>query len=108
MDEPDELSEKELDGLLRQWKAPATPQRLRGSLFPESRHGWWGRFWGGSIRIPVPAACGMALVAALLAWRGIVPPQRVVVMQAPEAGAAKFQPVSALRPRIVKAADAAN
>ena len=108
MDENDELSDIELDRLLRQWSAPAAPERLRDGVFPEGRRGWWGRFWSGSVRVPVPAACAAALLMGILAWRGMAPPARTVAVRTAEAGAAKFQPVRELRPRIVKAEDAAN
>jgi hypothetical protein len=108
MDENDELSDSELDRLLRQWSAPAAPERLRAAVFPEGRPGWWGRFWSGSIRVPVPAACAVALALGLAAWRSVAPAARVVVMRTAAAGVPRFQPVLELRPRIVEAEDAAN
>ena len=108
MNENDELSDRELDRLLRQWSAPAAPERLRAGVFPEGRRGWWARFWSGSVRVPVPAACAVAMLLGVSVWRWMAPPARVVIVQAPAAGAPKFQPVLELRPRIVKAEDAAN
>jgi len=108
MDENDELSDRELDRLLRQWSAPAPPERLRAAVFPEGRRGWWGRFWSGSVRVPLPAACAAALLLGLAAWRSMAPPARVVVVRTVAAEVPRFQPVLELRPRIVKAEDAAN
>lgn len=108
MDENDELSDRELDRLLRQWSAPAAPERLRAAVFPEGRRAWWGRFWSGSIRVPVPAACAVALLLGFAAWRWTALPARVPVVERAAAGVTKFQPVLELRPRIVKAEDASN
>ncbi len=67
--EKDELSEAELDEILRGWSAPAAPARLRASVFPGPRAPWWRRLWTLSIPVPLPVACGLALLIAVAAWR---------------------------------------
>ena len=46
--EKDELSDQELDGLLREWTAPAAPARLRAAVFGPPRPRWQ-RLWRASI-----------------------------------------------------------
>jgi hypothetical protein len=67
--EKDELSNGELDDLLRKWESPAPPARLRSAVFPETAHSAWRRLWHASIRIPAPAAFALATVMALAIWR---------------------------------------
>ena len=132
----DELSDSELDQLLRQWSAPAPPAHLRTGLFPQSTLPWWRRLW--VIAIPLPVACGLAMIFVLAAWLLIRPfapaPARVVVktVQVPviqepvvtkvvtkyvyrgvpaEPAARGFnldglRPVAELRPRIIRSGDA--
>jgi hypothetical protein len=88
-----ELTDQELDRLLREeWKSPSAPARLRGRVFPS----WWRKFWGISIRIPLPVACCLTILLTVVAWR----------WPAHTADIPKFQPVLELRPRIVKAQNA--
>ena len=76
----DELSDSELDRLLRQWTAPSPPAHLRTGLFPESSLPWWRRLW--TFSVPLPVACGLAVILVLAAWfltRSFAPePPRVV------------------------------
>jgi hypothetical protein len=93
-----ELSDRELDRLLQEWKAPLAPARLRGKVFG----GWggsWRRFWNISIRIPLPVACCLAILLALAAWRWSAKPAEEVP---------KFHPVRELLPRIIKVAENAE
>jgi len=132
----DELSDSDLDQLLRQWNAPAPPAHLRTNLFPRSTLPWWRKIW--TISVPLPVACGLAMVFFLAAWFWIRPsapePAHVVVktVQVPviqervvtkvvtkyvyrsvpaEPAASGFnvgglRPVAELRPRIIRSGDA--
>jgi hypothetical protein len=77
--ESDELSDRELDGILGEWQAPEAPARLRAAVFPETARPVWLRWWRASIRLPAPVACALTLALAFGIWRGAKPaPQRVV------------------------------
>ena len=132
MEQPDkkDLSDRELDALLTEWQTPKAPAHLRAALFPEAAQPWWLRVWKASIRIPLPAAAGLAVVLSLAAWRWSVPgvprveirTQRVEVPVVEERVVTKMvyrdrvvpsrasetesnmqamQPVTELRPRII-------
>jgi len=76
--EQDELSDRELDDLLRKWESPAAPARLRAAVFPETARPWWQHLWHTSIRIPVPAGLAFAAMCAMAIWRWPAPAPRVV------------------------------
>lgn len=80
--EEDRLTQSELDALLREWKTPTAPSRLRAGVFPEAPP-WWLRLWRGSVRIPLPVACCLGVLLAAGAWRLLRPapptPASVVV-----------------------------
>jgi hypothetical protein len=106
-----DLSEKELECLLREWKTPNAPGALRGRIFPRRSQvfrnilrSWWRQFWRASIRIPVPVACCLAVLLAIAWWKSPGIQQRARLM----ADTPKFQPVLELQPRIVKASDVEN
>jgi hypothetical protein len=139
MEQPEKnaLSDRELDALLAQWQAPKAPAHLRAALFPEAAQPWWLRVWKASIRVPLPAAVGLAVVLSLVAWRWSQPAaprveigtervevpvvrervvtktvyrDRVVPSHASETGSnmQALQPVAELRPRIVRRGNAQN
>lgn len=124
-----ELSDRELDALLPEWRVPSAPTRLRAAIFPEDTKPWWWRFWSTSIRVPVPVACCLAVLLALGGWKWMVPGVgRVVVktervevpvvktevvtrtvyrdriVRAPGTAGdfSALQPVAELRPRIIR------
>jgi hypothetical protein len=126
--EKNELSDRELDALLVEWKAPQAPAHLRAALFPGP---WWLRVCKASIRVPLPLAACLAVVLSLAAWRWSVPAaarveirtervevpvvqervvtktvyrDRVVPSRASETGSNMqgLQPVAELRPRIIR------
>lgn len=128
--EKNDLSDRELDALLAEWKAPWAPAHLRAALFPDLAQPWWLRIWRVSIRIPLPAAAALAVVLSLAVWRWPVaaPPRveirtqrvevpvieervvtktvyrdRVVPSRASQTGSNMqgLQPVAELRPRII-------
>jgi hypothetical protein len=111
----DELTDRELDAILPEWKTPVAPARLRAALFPEVPRPWWRRLWTSSIRIPLPVACLLAVVLMLAAWRWLTP--RTIYRDRLASGisiaaagtdASQLRPVTELRPRIVRRADAQN
>lgn len=52
---------RELDDLLREWKAPDAPPHLRP---PRRRQSWAGWLVTGTVRVPVPVALAALLLAA--------------------------------------------
>jgi hypothetical protein len=124
--EKDELTDRELDGMLPQWKAPSAPARLKAAVFGERRAPWWRRLWSASIRVPVPVACALAVLMAV-AMVAIMRPaplpaprvvvrtervevpvvqERIVYRDRPVVADAAWRPVRELRPRIIKGSDA--
>jgi hypothetical protein len=124
--ENQELTDHELDGMLREWKTPPAPAHLRGALFPEQPH-WWRR----SIRVPIPVAVCAALLLMLMLWRTattapartIVKTERVEIPVVTECTVTKLvyrekptaersltfqnlRPVAELRPRIIRSTHA--
>jgi hypothetical protein len=65
----DEWRDQELNELLHEWKAPAAPARLRAAALHEPAARWWRRVWTASVRVPLPVAVGLVLVAIIVAWR---------------------------------------
>jgi hypothetical protein len=111
----EELTDRELDSVLPEWKAPVAPAQLRAALFPEVPRPWWRRLWTGSIRVPVPVACLLAVVLVLAAWRWLTPRtiyrDRLVpgtAIAGVGADASNLIPVTELRPRIIRSANAQN
>jgi hypothetical protein len=101
-----ELSDGELDALLPEWKVPQAPARLRAALFPEPPKPWWRAIWSASIRIPLPAAlCLALLLIAAAAYRDRAVYARAVREQA---NLQTLQPVTELRPRIIRSAHVPN
>ena len=61
----------QLRGLLREWQVPShapasLEQRVLGS---RQRPKWWRFLFNGYIRVPVPVACGLAVLLTVAAWR---------------------------------------
>lgn len=93
------LDDQELNGMLREWQAPAAPARLREAVFPPAP--WWRRMWRAEIRIPVPVAVGLApLIALGLWWSKPAPP--VPAQRAEVVTFRQLQPVKELKPRIIR------
>lgn len=122
----DELSDAELDSLLKKWEAPQAPARLRAAVFPEEAAPWWRRLWSASLRVPMPVAAALAIALALGAWQwgGPGAPRELVRTERVEVPvwkdrvvtrtvyrcratppAQKLQPVAELRPRIIRTPD---
>lgn len=67
--EKDELSDRELEGLLRLWEVPNAPVQLRQAVFGPSRGAHWWALWDASIRVPVPMIALVALIVAIGLWQ---------------------------------------
>src|SRR5258708_29876707 len=78
--ENQDLNDRELDGLLDEWKPPAPPARLRARVFAQQSRPWWRRIWTASIRIPAPVAACLLVALAFGAWQLLKQP-RVLVKQ---------------------------
>jgi hypothetical protein len=94
------LNDEELRGLLRLWHAPPTPSSLAnrvlaaGNPSPLRRYLQW--FTTGSIRVPVPVGIGACVLLILLAWQVVRAPKQAV------GNLSQFQPVTELKPRIIR------
>ena len=74
--EKDELADPELDALLEEWHAPSAPAALRSAVFRP----WWRGMWTASIRVPLPAACCLAVLLGIALWHWSRPvPVRVII-----------------------------
>jgi hypothetical protein len=102
--EHDELTDRELDRILAEWKSPEAPARLRTALFREESTSLWSRFWSISFRVPLPVACGLIFLLALFFWRWESRPDHPVAVSNPS----ELQPVKEIRPRIIRRQDAQN
>lgn len=92
------LNNDELNALLREWKAPPTPETLSAPARPRGR--WWRWFLTGSIRVPVPVSMAVALVLSILAIQALRPK--------PQARSDEFQPVAEVTPRLIRSASHEN
>jgi hypothetical protein len=102
----DELSEQELDALLREWKAPLAPAHLREAVFPGASRRWWQNLWSLSIRVPVPVAAMVAIAVALAIWRAPFAVAPRVVVRTERIEVPVFQDRVVYRDRIVQASPA--
>ena len=121
------LEDNELDAMLRTWETPPAPERMRTRFLaakPPRRN-----IWSASIRIPLPVAVLLLCALALGAWRWARPPEprvvtrtervevpivtervvtRVVYRDRPAVILSQLQPVTELRPRIIRSQHAEN
>lgn len=71
----DEFQQKDpqLRELLQEWRVPATPRSLERRVLGPRTSGW--RFLiSGTIRVPVPVACCVAVLVIFAAWRSVKAP----------------------------------
>jgi hypothetical protein len=97
------LDEKELNQLLRQWKAPDAPAHLNPRVAPQPAP-WWKWLVTGTIRVPVPV--GFAAILIVVLWIVFGRPDPAPVLP-PSASTtlADFQPVEQLELTIVERND---
>lgn len=62
-----------LSEVLQEWQAPGAPQSLEQRVLPH-KDPWWRFLVAGYIRVPVPVACGVAILMIFAAWRTVRPP----------------------------------
>jgi hypothetical protein len=100
------LNDDELRGLLRLWHAPPTPAGLENRVLSAANPSPFKRYlrWlaTGSIRVPVPVGVGACVLLLLLAFQVLRTPKQ------PVGSLSQFQPVTELKPRIVRSSYEAN
>jgi hypothetical protein len=94
------LNDDELRGLLRLWNAPHTPSGLEDRVLAAANPSPFKRGWrwlvAGSIRVPVPVGIAACVLLLLLALQVLRKPKQTV------GSLSQFQPVTELKPRIVR------
>ncbi len=90
------LNDSELHDLLRQWDAPAAPPHLERRIFggPRKRP-WYSWLLTGSVRVPVPALVLLLVILGALTY--VLRP-----VSTHEVRLSDFQPVSELKPKIIR------
>ena len=114
--EQSELTDPELDALLKEWTTPVAPsRRLRAAVFQGNSAPWYGRWLGRSVRIPVPIAVVSCILLVLSGWQWGARKERAradsvpsLVSTAPTFTFQGFSPVAELRPRIIRGYHAAH
>jgi len=95
------LNEKELDELLKDWKAPLAPATLEGKLFSSMkrapRAAW---LLTGTISIPVPLFLALILLLCVLGFGILNRSPAHKTHGQPTLG--DFRPVKQLQPRIIR------
>ena len=100
------LDDRELNQVLREWKAPSAPPHLLPPRQP-SRQSWWRWLMTGTIRIPVPVGLAAAIaIVAILIYSGSRRSEPAVageppVIQHPVVSLADFQPVQEVELRVI-------
>jgi hypothetical protein len=61
-------NDPELNNLLREWRAPALPESLEHRVL-RRQGSWWRFLLRGSIRVPVPVVCSVAVLMAVAGWQ---------------------------------------
>ena len=61
-------NDSELHDLLQEWNVPAAGPLLESHVLKGNRR-WWRVLVHGYIRVPVPVACGVAVLMVGGAWR---------------------------------------
>ena len=95
----DELSNEELDRVLRAWTAPTGSGVLKAAIFGSAGRPWWWKLWTASVRIPAPALLILAVLLGIAFSRA-----RNITGGADH----QLQPVAELRPKIIRSANAQN
>ena len=101
------LDDKELNHLLQQWKAPATPASVEHRVLGRSAP-WWQWLISGAIRVPVPVMVAMVAVLALLFYFRTSDKPKPEPQNASQPGTvslADFQPVRQLEPKVIRSGD---
>lgn len=67
------MTDDELNGMLREWQAPAAPESLRKRVM-RRRWGWLRYLLAGEIRVPVPVALALLGLLSVVVYRSTRPP----------------------------------
>jgi hypothetical protein len=97
------LDDRELNQLLQQWKAPATPASIEQRVLGRSEP-WWRWLFVGAIRVPVPVMVAMVALLTLLFYfrtSDKPTPAQPTASQPGAVSLADFQPVRQLEPRVI-------
>jgi hypothetical protein len=96
------MDDRELNHLLREWKAPDAPPHLKPPTSPKGKS-FWTWLLTGSIRVPVPVGVAAALIVVF--WLYATGRQPVAETQPasaqPVVSLADFQPVEQVEIRVV-------
>jgi hypothetical protein len=93
------LNDDELNRLLARWEAPPAPSHLERRIF--GKQPWYRWLWASSIPVPVPALMLLLLlVSALVYFTPRSKPTLPTTVR--ELKFSDFQPVSEIKPRIVR------
>jgi hypothetical protein len=99
------MNDRELNELLRQWKAPAAPTGLKEKLFtrpePDTRWRW---LLHGSIRVPVPVGAAILAILIVSIYAAVIGVQRRTASRARQVSLSDFRPVTRLEVRIIRSA----
>jgi hypothetical protein len=98
------IDDNELRDLLRRWEAPDAPPHLEHRIFGAggpTKRSWYTWLLSGSIRVPVPAAVLLLLVLAALTL-GLPRRPQPSPARMDEITWSGFQPVSEMKPRIIR------
>jgi hypothetical protein len=108
-DQP-ELTDPELDALLKEWRTPGAPsRRLRAAVFQGHSAVWYRGWLGRSIRIPVPVAVILCVLLVFAGWQWGARRARTQADVLPGFASTPptftfhgFSPVAELQPRIIR------
>lgn len=94
------MDDRDLNQLLREWKAPGAPPHLKA---PRPRPSWLAWLLTGSIRVPVPVGIAAALLVAfwLYTSRNTPPELTQPASNPPVVSLVDFQPVERVEIRVV-------
>jgi len=99
------MNDRELNELLRQWKAPTAPATLGEKLFarpePDS---WWRWLLRGSIRVPVPVGAAILVILIASIYAAVMGPERQAQSPGQQVSLTDFRPVPQLGVRIIRSA----
>jgi len=100
------LNDHELDGLLRDWRAPAPPESLKRKVLGRARGVWWRWLLTGSIRVPVPLTLAVAAAFVALIVLTVLRPASNIAPR--ENKSTSLQPVKRLEVRIIRSSYESN
>ena len=98
------MEDRDLNQLLREWKAPDAPAHVSPPQAPR-REAWWRWLLTGNVRVPVPVCVAIAVLVAFWLYSTAPARQRVAgtepASREPVVSLADFEPVAEVEVRIV-------